>query len=47
MHCVVFVFFACADVMLGYVHGGTLLSEGLHSVMFSNTVTSLLLDEVC
>ena len=45
MHCVVFVFSACADVMLVYVHGGTLLSEALHLGMFSNTVRSLLLDE--
>jgi len=45
MHCVVFVFSACADVMLEYVHGGTMLSEALHLGMFSNTVRSLLLDE--
>ena len=47
MHCVVFVFFACADVMLGYVPGGTLLYEALHLVMFLNTVRNLLLDEAC
>ena len=34
MQCVESVVSACADVKLGSLHGGTLLSGGLHWVMF-------------
>ena len=47
MHCLVFVCCACADVMLAYVHGVTMLSEALLLSLFFNTVRSLLLGEAC
>jgi len=45
MQCVVLVLSACADVKLGFVHGGTLLSGGSHWVMFSKAIRSLLSGE--
>ena len=35
MQCVDSVVSACADVKLGYQHGGTVLSGGLHWAMFN------------